>query len=68
MQINLTITVKKVEAKDFAEAKELVLQKLISTMQMKRNLWAVGVMDRDDFMHKAHAAREVDGTYTVTIP
>lgn len=66
MQINLTITVKKVEAKDFAEAKVKAYNELMN--RAPEALGMVGAYRWEYFDSAARAAREVDGTYTVTIP
>lgn len=68
MQINLTITVKGITAESHAEAKELAWYVLQVDSQMRHNLRAVGSGKRFAFMVNARTAREVDGTYTVTIP
>lgn len=81
MQINLTITVKNIQAQSHGGAKQMAFNHLIDEAQYMLEAAGIAVDDpgvtspegtwmsaEDQFMVMAKSYRETDGSFTVTIP
>jgi hypothetical protein len=68
MQINLTITVRRLQADGYDNAKQKAFNALVADPRMRITLRGIGVSSRVSFVAADKVAREADGTFTVTIP
>lgn len=68
MHTEITLVVRGVVASGYNEAKEKAFVELSSTLVRRRILHGVGVENLDDFKQKSRAAKEANGSFTVTLP
>lgn len=68
MKIDLSITVRGIQAADYRAAKAVAWIPLSSTRSMRVVLGGLGIFNLEDFLKHSRAAKEADGTFTVTIP
>jgi hypothetical protein len=68
VNIELSFTVRDIQAESYDAAKTEAYNQLRGSLRRRLILDGLGIKNYDDFNKMARAAKEADGTYTVTIP
>lgn len=68
MHLEVTITVRRIQAESYEQARKKAWAELTHSLIRRRILIGIGITDYGGFCRDCRTAKEADGTFTVTIP